>query len=103
MSLGSGRPIILRDENTIRHCRLLLSHPMSSPTDVRLISLVELIAHKSKIYKHTLELCISSFPAQIHDFLSPLNGQVNTHALAFIRRANDALDKWWTACDELHC
>ena len=52
MSLGSGRPIILRDENTIRHCRLLLSHPMSSPTDVRLISLVELIAHKSKIFRY---------------------------------------------------
>jgi len=65
----------------------LLTHPMSSPTDVRLISLVELIAHKT----------------QIHDFLAPLNGQVNTHALAFIRRANDALDKWWSGCDELHC
>lgn len=47
MSLGTGRPIVLRDENTIRHCRVLLSHPMASPTDVRLISLVELIAHKS--------------------------------------------------------
>ena len=58
MSLGTGRPIVLRDENTIRHCRLLLTHPMSSPTDVRLISLVELIAHKSKIsiYQSTLHL-----------------------------------------------
>lgn len=58
MSLGTGRPIVLRDENTIRHCRLLLTHRMSSPTDVRLISLVELIAHKSKIsvYPHTYHL-----------------------------------------------
>jgi hypothetical protein len=103
MSLGTGRPIILRDENTIRHCRLLLSHPMSSPTDVRLISLVELIAHKSKIFTHPRTFASQYFPAQIHDFLSPLNGQVNNHALAFIRRANDALDKWWSACDELHC
>ena len=47
MSLGTGRPIVLRDESTIRHCRLLLSHPMSSPTDVRLVALVELIAQKS--------------------------------------------------------
>lgn len=47
MSLGTGRPIVLRDESTIRNCRVLLSHPMASPTDVRLISLVELIAHKS--------------------------------------------------------
>ncbi len=48
MSLGTGRPIVLRDENSIRHCRLLLSHPMASPTDVRLISQVELIIQKSE-------------------------------------------------------
>lgn len=47
MSLGAGRPIILRDEPSIRHCRILLSHPMASPTDVRLVSLVELIKQKS--------------------------------------------------------
>lgn len=47
MSLGTGRPIVLRDENSIRHCRLLLNHPMASPTDVRLVSQIELIAQKS--------------------------------------------------------
>lgn len=47
MSLGTGRPIVLRDESSIKHCRLLLKHPMASPTDVRLISQVELIAQKS--------------------------------------------------------
>lgn len=47
MSLGTGRPIVLRDENSIRHCRILLNHPMASPTDVRLIAQVELIAQKS--------------------------------------------------------
>lgn len=49
MSLGTGRPIVLRDEASIRHCRLLLKHPMASPTDVRLISQVELIAQKSRL------------------------------------------------------
>ncbi|KAF8893354.1 hypothetical protein BD779DRAFT_1505746 [Infundibulicybe gibba] len=86
MSLGTGRPIVLRDENSIRHCRLLLNHPMASPTDVRLISQVELIAQKTQIY----------------ETLAPLNGQVNHNTLAFIRRANVALDKWWADCDELH-
>ncbi|KAI0355675.1 hypothetical protein OH77DRAFT_1520767 [Trametes cingulata] len=86
MSLGTGRPIVLRDESSIRHCRLLLSHPMASPTDVRLISQVELIAQKTQIY----------------ETLSPLNGQVNHNTLSFIRRANIALDKWWADCDELH-
>ncbi|KAL0581880.1 hypothetical protein V5O48_000109 [Marasmius crinis-equi] len=86
MSLGTGRPIVLRDENSIRHCRLLLNHPMASPTDVRLVSQVELIAQKTQIY----------------ETLAPLNGQVNHNTLAFIRRANVALDKWWQDCDELH-
>ena len=40
--------------------------------------------------------------AQIYDFLAPLNGQVNANALALIRRANEALDGWWSSCDELH-
>lgn len=48
MSLGTGRPIVLRDESSIRHCRVLLGHKMVSSTDVRLVSLVELIAQKSK-------------------------------------------------------
>jgi hypothetical protein len=86
MSLGTGRPIVLRDECSIKHCRRLLTHPMASPTDVRLISLVELIAQKTQIY----------------ETLAPLNGEVNHNALAFIRRANVALDKWWADCDELH-
>ena len=48
MSLGTGRPIILRDENCSRLGRALLNHPMVSPTDVRLVSLVELVAQKSQ-------------------------------------------------------
>jgi hypothetical protein len=86
MSLGTGRPIVLRDEGSIKHCRILLNHRMASPTDVRLISQVELIAQKTQIY----------------ETLAPLNGQVNHNTLAFIRRANIALDKWWADCDELH-
>ncbi|TFY68274.1 hypothetical protein EVJ58_g1119 [Rhodofomes roseus] len=86
MSLGTGRPVVLRDESSIKHCRLLFTHPMASVTDVRLISQVELIAQKTQIY----------------ETLSPLNGQVNHNTLAFIRRANIALDKWWQDCDELH-
>ena len=31
-----------------------------------------------------------------------MNGQVNHNTLAFIRRASEALDKWWRDCDELH-
>lgn len=86
MSLGTGRPIVLRDENSIRHSRVLLNHPMASPTDVRLIALVDLIAQKTQIY----------------ETLVPLNGQVNHNTLSFIRRAFVALDNWWSEHDELH-
>ncbi|KAL1704597.1 hypothetical protein EV121DRAFT_205545 [Schizophyllum commune] len=85
MSLGTGRPIVLRDESSIRHCRLLLKHPMASPTDVRLVALVELVAQKTQIY----------------ETLAPLN-EVNHATLSFIRRANVALDKWWEECNEMH-
>ena len=76
---------------------------MSSPTDLRLIALVELIAQKSK---SPLLLCEhhtdKSLTAQIYETLAPLNGQVNGNTLSFIRRANMALEKWWQDNDELH-
>lgn len=105
MSLGTGRPIVLRDESSIRHCKVLLNHPMASPTDVRLISLIELIAQKSENIDFLRSHCIlysGMFLAQIYETLSPLNGQVNHNTLAFIRRANVALDKWWQDCDDIH-
>lgn len=103
MSLGTGRPVVLRDETSIKHCRLLLSHPMASITDVRLISQVELIAQKSKCHVTVEWHSTDGFRlAQIYETLSPLNGQVNHNTLAFIRRANIALEKWWQDCDELH-
>lgn len=86
MSLGTGRPILLRDESSIKHCRILLTHRMASPTDIRLISMVELIGQKTQIY----------------ETLATLNGHINHNTLAFIRRANAALDKWFADCDELH-
>jgi hypothetical protein len=40
--------------------------------------------------------------AQIYETLTPLKGSVSHATLSFIRRANDALDKWWADCDSLH-
>lgn len=40
--------------------------------------------------------------AQIYETLAPMKGQVNHDTVAFIRRANLALEKWWADCDELH-
>jgi hypothetical protein len=76
---------------------------MVSDTDVRLVSLVELVTQKSKLslFKPSAgSLTISQ--AQIYETLTSMNGQVNHNTLAFIRRASEALDKWWRDCDELH-
>ncbi len=67
MSLGTGRPIVLRDENSIRHCRVLLNHPMASPTDVRLISQVELIAQKSMWLSGTASLILMVLSANLRN------------------------------------
>jgi hypothetical protein len=79
---------------------------MSSGTDVRLISLVELVAQKSKasyiLPSDRIVDMSSFFQAQIYETLTSMNGQVNHSTLAFIRRASEALDKWWRDCDELH-
>lgn len=55
MSLGTGRPILLRDDDSVSNARFLLSHPMSSATDVRLVSQLELVILKSEL--------IFTFPA----------------------------------------
>ncbi|KAI6046136.1 hypothetical protein EDC04DRAFT_2632148 [Pisolithus marmoratus] len=86
MSLGTGRPILLRDESSVKNCRTLLTHRMASPTDIRLVSMVELIGQKTQIY----------------ETLATLNGHINHNTLAFVRRANVALDKWFSDCDELY-
>jgi hypothetical protein len=46
----TDRPLVLRYEKTIRHCRILFTYSMASPTDVRVITQVELIARKSEIF-----------------------------------------------------
>ena len=108
MSLGTGRPIVLRDECSVRHCRLLLTHPMASPTDVRLIAQIELITHKRKP-PHALIAKVSKSKSflyhhsdQLYDALvTSSNGQMNHNTLAIIRHANNVLDNWWSECDKL--
>jgi hypothetical protein len=78
---------------------------MSSLTDVRLVSQIELIAQKSMsfdVIDSFIFTLLLQHLAQIYETLSPLNGQVNHNTLAFIRRANLALEKWYSECDSLH-
>lgn len=50
MAYGMGRPAILREDETIAHCRRLLEHPLSITSDARLISTVELTALRAPLH-----------------------------------------------------
>lgn len=58
LSLGTGRPLTLRDDESVRHARLILAHPMASETDVRLVACVELLSYKSEPHAKTSEAAI---------------------------------------------
>ncbi|WWD15975.1 hypothetical protein CI109_100399 [Kwoniella shandongensis] len=50
MAYGTGRPAIIREDETIHQCRRLLEHPLSITSDARLVSTVELTALRSPLH-----------------------------------------------------
>lgn len=44
MSYGTGRPPIVREDETIIRCREFLNHPLAIETDLRLIASVEIMS-----------------------------------------------------------
>src|SRR5438477_50527 len=49
LSYGTGRPAILKDDESIWQCRLLLTHPLAIEDDMRLVSTVELMAIRERV------------------------------------------------------
>lgn len=43
LSFGTGRPAVLKEDESVHECRLLLTHPLAIPDDMRLVSMVELM------------------------------------------------------------
>ena len=43
MSFGTGRPAVLKEDESVHECRLLLTHPLAIQDDMRLVSMVELM------------------------------------------------------------
>ncbi|KAG7529494.1 hypothetical protein FFLO_05601 [Filobasidium floriforme] len=78
VSLGTGRPLMLRDDESVRNARQLLTHPMASETDVRLVACVELMSHKVRVWTH----------------LHPLRGRIDTTTIDFVRRVSNDLLAW---------
>lgn len=56
MSYGTGRPAILKDDESIWQCRLLLQHPLAIEDDMRLVSTVELMAIRERIHNNLAPL-----------------------------------------------
>lgn len=56
LSYGSGRPAILKDDESIWKCRMLLHHPLAIEDDMRLVSTVELMAIRERVHNHLAPL-----------------------------------------------
>ncbi|KAF9076108.1 hypothetical protein BDP27DRAFT_1313911 [Rhodocollybia butyracea] len=62
LSYGTGRPAVLKDDESIRHCRHLLQHPLAIEDDMRLVSTVELITLRERIHN-----ALSNFDEPVKD------------------------------------
>jgi len=83
MSYGTGRPAILKDDESIWGSRLLLKHPLAISDDMRLCSTLELMAIRERI----------------HNKLSPLDRPVDDQTFAALRDADSEFREWFQTWD----
>ncbi|KAI0347809.1 hypothetical protein BDW22DRAFT_1384698 [Trametopsis cervina] len=85
MSYGTGRPSILKDDESIWQCRLLLQHPLAIEDDMRLVSTVELMAIRERV----------------HNNLAPLfERPVDEHTFQVLRDADVEFRNWYATWDQ---
>jgi hypothetical protein len=85
LSFGNGRPAILREDESIRDCRLLLQHPLSIEDDMRLVSTVELMIIRERL----------------HNKLSPpTNPPSDEASLNILSAADEDFQKWYEVWDK---
>ncbi|KAH6916892.1 hypothetical protein BKA70DRAFT_1250880 [Coprinopsis sp. MPI-PUGE-AT-0042] len=77
MSYGTGRPAVLKDDETIQGCRDLLQHPLAIDDDMRLVSTVELIQIRERV----------------NNAMSPLEGPI-------LKTANQDFEQWFRTWDK---
>src|SRR5882757_9555857 len=83
MSYGAGRPSILKDDESIYGCRLLLQHPLAIEDDMRLVSTVELMAIRERVTNN----------------LSPFERPVDEVTFAVIQQADSEFRNWYKTWD----
>ncbi|KAH9898196.1 hypothetical protein C8Q73DRAFT_639925 [Cubamyces lactineus] len=85
MSYGTGRPAILKDDESIWQCRLLLQHPLAIEDDMRLVSTVELMAIRERV----------------HNNLAPLfDRAVDEITFNVLREADMEFRNWYSTWDQ---
>ncbi|PPQ63001.1 hypothetical protein CVT24_006107 [Panaeolus cyanescens] len=85
LSYGTGRPAVLKDDESIRDCRALLGHPLTIEDDMRLVSTVELIEIRERV----------------HNALAPFEGPVQEQDFEELRRADLDFQHWYKSWDEI--
>jgi hypothetical protein len=83
MSYGTGRPAVLKDDESIWNCRMLLQHPLAIEDDMRLVSTVELMAIRERITNK----------------LGPYDQPVDDHTFEVLREADRDFQTWYNTWD----
>ncbi|CAE6401834.1 unnamed protein product [Rhizoctonia solani] len=85
ISFGTGRPAILRDDESIARCRDILRHPLSIQDDMRLVSMVELMVLRE----------------HLHNQLAPYEGTVEDRVFKVLHQAESDFRAWYEEWDHL--
>ncbi|KAF5384822.1 hypothetical protein D9615_001376 [Tricholomella constricta] len=83
LSYGTGRPAVLKDDESIQECRLLLQHPLAIEDDMRLVSTVELMAIRERV----------------NNDMSPIEGPVREEHFTRLREADAEFSNWYKVWD----
>ncbi|KAJ4485944.1 hypothetical protein J3R30DRAFT_3442999 [Lentinula aciculospora] len=83
LSYGTGRPAILKEDESIKHCRMLLQHPLAIEDDMRLVSTVELIMLRERV----------------HNALSSFDEPVKESDFDELKKADNSFRHWFATWD----
>lgn len=83
MSYGTGRPAILKDDDSIADARRIIDHPLRVADDIRLCSTLELMAIRERI----------------HNKLS-LDPAINEETFAILKKADQEFEDWLKEWDD---
>lgn len=75
---------MLKDDESIKNCRLFLQHPLAIEDDMRLVSTVELMAIRERV----------------HNALSPVEDSIRDQDFEELRRADISFRSWYATWDQ---